>query len=198
MMNVKYLISQTPMYAPSLLLIPEISSTSMYVYLNRNFLPRGYFVKNTRVISNAVDRLKFMNSGKFSPGDEAILHDALDLNIDFNGEKTVKLKEFKPGYVRWNLQSSTSSLFVISESFYKPGWKAYLNDVQIPVYKANHIHMAVVIPEGDHNFRLEFKPDSFLYLASFEKVVLYLIYLFLLFHIVYNFRENIPFLKSRK
>ena len=148
-MNVKYIISQTPMHNPSLSIIHEISGTSMYVYRNENFLPRGYFVKNTRVISNAMDRLNFMNSGKFSPGDEAILHDTLDLNIDFNGEKSAVLKEFKPGHVRWDLQSSASSLFVISESYYKPGWKAFVNGEEAPIYQTNHILRSVYVPKGD-------------------------------------------------
>ena len=194
MMNVKYLISQTPLYNPSLSLIPEISGTSMYIYQNENFLPRGYFVKNTRVISNVVDRLNFMNSGKFSPGDEAILHDALDLNIDFKGEKSAVLKEFKPGHVRWNLQSSTSSLFVISESYYKPGWKAYLNDMLVPLHKANHIQMALVIPEGQHELKLEFEPESYYQFATLEKIVLYSLYLFIFFHGLYRYSKRMPFL----
>ena len=181
------------MHNPMLSLIPEISGTSMYVYSNENFLPRGYFVKNTRVISNAMDRLNFMNSVNFSPGDEVILHDALDLNIDFSGEKTVKLKEFKPGYVRWNLQSSTSSLFVISESYYEPGWKAYLNGILVPLHKANHIQMALVIPEGQHELILEFAPEAYYQFATLEKVILYSLYLFIFIHGFYRYRKRMPF-----
>ena len=192
MMNVKYMISQTPMHSPMLSLIPEISGTSMYVYSNENFLPRGYFVKNTRVISNDIDRLNFMNSGNFSPGDEAILHDVLDLDIDINGEKTFRLKEFKPGYVRWNLQSSTSSLFVISESYYEPGWKAYLNGVLVPLHKANHIQMALVIPEGQHELILEFAPEAYYQFATLEKVILYSLYLFIFIHCLYHYRKKMP------
>ena len=58
--------------------------------------------------------------------------------------------------------------------------------------------MAVLIPEGEHLLNLEFKPDSFVYLASFEKIVLYLLYLFLLFQVGYKYHEKMPFLKSKK
>ena len=133
-----------------------------------------------------------MNSGNFSPGDEAILHDVLDLDIDINEEKTFRLKEFKPGYVSWNLQSSTSSLFVISESYYKPGWKAYLNGVLVPLHKANHIQMALVIPEGQHELILEFAPEAFYQFATLEKVILYSLYLFIFIHCLYHYRKKMP------
>ena len=139
-----------------------------------------------------------MNSGEFSPRNGVILHDDLGLNIDFNGKKSAVLKEFKPGHVRWDIQSSTSSLFVISESYYKPGWKAYLNDVSVSLHKANHIQMTLVIPEGQHELRLEFAPESFYQFAAIEKMVLYLLYIFLLSQIVYKNRSKIPFLKSIK
>ena len=104
------------------------------------------------------------------------------------------LKEFKPGHVRWNLQSSTSSLFVISESYYKPGWKAYLNDMLVPLHKANHIQMALVIPEGQHELKLEFKPESYYQFATLENIVLYSLYLFIFFHGLYRYSKRMPFL----
>ena len=122
----------------------------------------------------------------------------MDINFTSTESNSSQLKKFEPGHLKWDIQAKSNALFVISESYFKPGWKAYLNDSIIPIYKANHIHMAVLIPEGEHQLRLEFEPESFNQYAAIEKIVLYLLYIFLLSHIVRNNRSKIPYLKSVK
>ena len=198
MMNVKYLISPNPLTHSSLILIPHISRTSSFVYRFENFLPRGHFVSHVTVLPNPEDRLNYLNSNKFSPVEEAILEESIEILNKSSGQNSAQLEQFEPGYLKWSIQSKAKSLFVISESYYKPGWTAYLNDIEVQVFRANHIHMGVLIPEGDHLLTLEFKPESFVYLASFEKIVLYSLYLFLLFQIGYKYRKKMPYLKSKK
>lgn len=198
MMNVKYVISPSRLSNPSLIPITDISGQSIYIYRLMDFIPRGFFINQLKVIPKSTERLNYLNSVEFSPRDEVIIEKELDINFTSTESNSSQLKKFEPGHLKWDIQAKSNALFVISESYFKPGWKAYLNDSIIPIYKANHIHMAVLIPEGEHQLRLEFEPESFNQYAAIEKIVLYLLYIFLLSHIVRNNRSKIPYLKSVK
>ena len=198
MMNVKYLISSSRLSNPSLSLVSEISGQSIYIYSLNDFLPRGFFVSQAKVIPNSRERLNYLNSADFPPRSEVIVEEALDFNFTSNDLNSAQLQKFEPGHLIWNLHVESNALFIMSESYYKPGWKATLNDSLIPIYKANHIYMAVMIPVGDHQLKLVFEPESFYQFATIEKMILYLLYIFILSHFAYKNRSKIPFIKSIK
>jgi hypothetical protein len=49
---------------------------------------------------------------------------------------------------------------MISNTWY-PGWKAFLDGVEIPIYRADFLFMAVEIPSGEHDLTLKYQPFSF-------------------------------------
>ncbi len=198
MMNVKYVISRNALKHPSLVKIPEVSGTSLYTYRLNDYLSRGYYVHKVKLIPDGEERLSYLNHPGFSPHDEVILEKEIQDDFAYSEQNTGKLHDFKPGHLEWDLHSETTSIFVISESYYKPGWKAYLNEKQIPILKANHLHMAVIIPKGNHKLTLTFEPESFYQYAMIEKSVLYSIYIFLLFHLAYKNREKLPYFSHIK
>ena len=55
-------------------------------------------------------------------------------------------------------QSETGGLLVLSEIYYKPGWRAYVNGKETPVYQTNHILRSIYVPSGDH--QIEFLYDD--------------------------------------
>ncbi len=57
----------------------------------------------------------------------------------------------------FDTQTSAQSYLVYSR-FYHPAWKAYVDDVQVPVYRADLALMGVRLPAGDHVVRFEFHP----------------------------------------
>ena len=55
-------------------------------------------------------------------------------------------------------QSETGGLLVLSEIYYKPGWRAYVNGEETPVYQTNHILRSIYLPSGEH--QIEFRYDD--------------------------------------
>lgn len=52
---------------------------------------------------------------------------------------------------------SSPRILTYLDSHY-PGWKAYLDSKPVPIYLANDAFKAVVVPEGTHTVRFEFRP----------------------------------------
>ena len=52
-------------------------------------------------------------------------------------------------------------LAIFSEIYYDKGWKAYIDDKAAPILKSNYLLRSLVIPEGTHTIKFEFKPDSY-------------------------------------
>ena len=49
---------------------------------------------------------------------------------------------------------------VFSEIYYPYGWKAYIDGKPAEIFRANYLLRAMNIPAGQHDIRMEFRPDS--------------------------------------
>ena len=49
---------------------------------------------------------------------------------------------------------------VFSETYY-PGWHAWVDGREVPVWKANYAFRGVIVPAGRHEVRMEYHPRSF-------------------------------------
>ncbi|RME03476.1 MAG: hypothetical protein D6805_06335 [Planctomycetota bacterium] len=58
-------------------------------------------------------------------------------------------------HIEWEIQSPSTALFVALFS-YAEDWKAYLNNQEIPIYPANLIGSAILLPKGHHHLTLEY------------------------------------------
>jgi uncharacterized membrane protein YfhO len=46
---------------------------------------------------------------------------------------------------------------VLAESYY-PGWKAWLDEAEVPIYEVDLAFRGAVVPRGMHHLRMEFQP----------------------------------------
>ena len=66
----------------------------------------------------------------------------------------------KNDIVNYSSNSNQKQFAVFSEEYYKLRWKAYIDEVESPIFKTNYVLRGLVIPAGKHNIRFEFKPAS--------------------------------------
>jgi len=57
------------------------------------------------------------------------------------------------------LQRPTPSYVVISQAWF-PGWKAYVDGQETPVWRANYGFNAIAVPAGEHQIEFVYRPDS--------------------------------------
>jgi len=72
----------------------------------------------------------------------------------------IKLTSYAPDVLTYKSQSSDDGTVVFSEIFYPYGWKAYIDGKPAEIFRANYLLRAMNIPAGQHDIRMEFRPDS--------------------------------------
>jgi hypothetical protein len=70
--------------------------------------------------------------------------------------------EYRPGYVRIEIEAARPALMVAAESYY-PGWHATLDRQPTELQRANYLFQGVVEPAGTHTVELRYDPDGVLY-----------------------------------
>ncbi len=129
---------------------------------NPQALGNAWFVKGIEYKKGPAEVMSSLSS--FNPKDTAIVEEK-DKNsaltsISFDSTATIQLVNNKNDEVNYTSNSSQKQLAVFSEVYYKLGWKAYIDNVETPIYKANYVLRSLVVPAGKHDIRFEFKPTS--------------------------------------
>ncbi len=73
------------------------------------------------------------------------------------GEGRLTFLKDEPETVDVLSEAPSLALLVLRDSWY-PGWRATVDGVRVPIYRANGCFRAVVVPEGDHDVRFIYRP----------------------------------------
>jgi uncharacterized membrane protein YfhO len=78
---------------------------------------------------------------------------------DTPGQEPPRLIESSPARVVLEVDRSWPTYLVISQAWF-PGWKAYVNGVETPVWRANYAFDAVALPAGHERIEFVYEPRS--------------------------------------
>lgn len=79
----------------------------------------------------------------------------------FSGEGTLEMVSYHPDRMRYQSTSADKQLAVFSEMYYENGWKAYVDDKEVPVARVNYVLRAIEVPAGTHEIRFEFVLETY-------------------------------------
>lgn len=150
-MNVKYIISAFPLDERIFKRVFETKSTRfnvpVYIYENKNVLPRFYFAKSVKLIeSDEEAALQTMLAPDLNFNDFAFIECGDNCDKGVSSGKIIDSK-YKEGYLRLNTESQDGGWLVFSESFDR-NWRAKINGETAPIYYANYIYQTVRVPAG--------------------------------------------------
>ncbi|KKS78323.1 MAG: hypothetical protein UV74_C0013G0381 [Candidatus Woesebacteria bacterium GW2011_GWB1_43_14] len=149
----------------------EDRSTS--VLENVRALPRGFMVYEWEIIDDG----------------QKIINALLDLDYPFESkiilESPIKMEQFigdaprnEVKFIYYREQESLiaintkeEGLLFVSDAYF-PGWKAYLDNKEVDVYRADFAFRAVRVPSGNHFVRFVYRPNSFLIGAGISAATL--------------------------
>lgn len=173
MMNVKYVFSPLPLAVTGLMPIETVhlsplqdTTVNLYVYENTGALPRTYFAESQTFVSGERDAfLKVIAIQNFSK--ETVI-ECTDCESATGRNGGINVRTYENGRIELEVYSQDDRWLVFSESLI-PGWKAYVDGQEVPIYFANYIFQAVRVPAGEHRVRFEYK-DRFTIMDLFRSL----------------------------
>ena len=152
MLNVKYILTRKKINNPNFIQVNDLKG----IYENKKVLPKAWIVGNLKNVYSQRESLMETLMTGFNPSNSAVVVDYNGNDIPENvvGKANVKTKE--ENKIEIDCQSETGGLLVLSEIYYKPGWKAFVNGKETPIFQTNHILRSVRIPSGSSEVIFEY------------------------------------------
>jgi hypothetical protein len=152
------------------------SEKRVFVFKNKDYLPKIWLSGDFIVVkdeNNMADA-----TVKYQSDDKIILTSYPGFDA-FKNQVNYKVDSFSQKFneIEFEVTTDRDSVLFLSESFY-PGWKAYVDGVKMPIYRANHIFQAIPISQGVYVIKFIYDPLSFrigVWLAMVVVVLLILI-----------------------
>ena len=183
MLNVKYVLTRKKINNSSFSSVENING----LYENNNVLPKSWIVGKVKSVKTQKESLMYTLLPSFDPLKEAIVVNYKGENFtNFVASEVSVIKKVE-NRVELFSNSETGGLLILSEVFYDPGWKAYVNGQLTPIYQTNHILRSVEVPSGDANIVFNYDINNW-YSARLLSRASFLVLLFSLFFIFW--KEN--------
>lgn len=72
----------------------------------------------------------------------------------------IELVEYRPNYLRYEYTTAQEAVAVFSEIYYDKGWKAYVDGVESPAFRADYVLRAMRLPAGKHTVEWRFRAPA--------------------------------------
>jgi|GEM_PF-2459223 len=150
-------------------LLVEDPSWNARIYKVKEPMPHAYLSYKWQFLDSqapAVEAIVNAETSGFDPWQITLVEKtkgkAMD-NLPASGiadrDSRVKVIDNLPNIVRIEEMSKSSGLLVLTDHFY-PGWVAFVDKKQTPIYRANAVLRAVFVPAGKHLVEFRYEPAS--------------------------------------
>ena len=180
--NVRYVVTFSDLSSDRYSLIGErkyeTERQGLKLYESRGYMPRAFLVHQAQPVPNeslVLDRLVYPRGSFYQqfyyvdnghsyflelPQAEASQEKLGDVKILSSSQKSVEM-----------VVDAWGDGFVVFSDTYYPGWRAYVDGDEVPVFTANLIQRAIAITEGRHVVKWEYVPVSF-YLGLLVSIIM--------------------------
>jgi hypothetical protein len=163
MLNTKYIIVGRQNTPPQVMPNPEACGNA-------------WFVNEVKWANTADDEMNALNAAQlgdttlvpnaFVPKNTAILRSTYKNELgNFIPSKDsasfIKLNEYGLNELSFTSSNNKEGLAVFSDIYYSKGWKAYIDDKETNILRANYVLRAIKVPAGPHKIEFKFRPESF-------------------------------------
>ena len=94
--------------------------------------------------------------------------------------RSIRLEEYRPNYLKYACSTPEAGVVVFSEIFYDKGWKAYVDGVEAPYFRADYVLRAMSLPAGRHTVEWRFRAPAWGAVETVTGIASVLILLFAL------------------
>ena len=150
MLNAKYIITNNKEGV-------AVPQRNPYAMGNAWFVDSLVMVNTPEEEINALNEINLKNTAVLDDDFEGYVK---NLTPGHDDQASVKLISYAPDELNYESTSEKPGTIVFSEVYYPYGWKAYVDDQPVDIFRVNYILRAINIDPGNHKIKLVFRPDS--------------------------------------
>ncbi len=135
---------------------------ALNIYENTRALPRAFVVNAVRIVADKQAAFDAIHADDFDPARTVVLEskDARLQTTDNRTPATLKIVGYGPNEIVMETNTPSDGVLVLSEVYY-PGWRAWVDNQEVKVLRANFLFRAIELPTGSHHIRMLYDPLSF-------------------------------------
>jgi len=165
LLNVQYILSKNElMEHPNLDLVYD---KEIKIYKNQDAEARLFTRYKSQYVADDEDALTALLAAPdrlhdtvIIEGEQMSLRSQSEPDVGHNSNMKFRIKQRDARQLQAEVEMVKDGWLVRSAAFY-PGWKAYVDNHQVPVHAANYVLQAVWLPAGVHQVRFSYQPWSF-------------------------------------
>jgi hypothetical protein len=124
----------------------------------------AWFVDKVQIVKDADEEIKALD--KFDPLETAFVDQKFSTDLQgYAGGKDssarIRLVTYEPNDLNYEYTSPKQQVAVFSEIYYQPGWVATVDDKETPIFRADYVLRAMLLPAGSHKVEMKFRPSSY-------------------------------------
>lgn len=163
LLGVRYILMKKSQIPKSLQIIQQsIWQDNTWSLIENNVaLPIMYTVNHYEVISDNKKLLSRLFSKKFNPLSTVLLEQKIPFESSNAKQKKGEITSLNrtENTVIVKTNTDQKKLLVVSDNYY-PGWKAYIDNVETEIYRANYTFRSIILPKGEHTVSFVYQPFS--------------------------------------
>jgi hypothetical protein len=172
-LNVRYLLVPARVQIdPGPHLRSVFENVDVRVFENMLVYPRAYFSERVRSDMDPRSVLRQVTAPGFDGRRDALVETTDPPTVQpSNTPAVAEATRVSPTELRVTTHTAQQRFLVVSEMYF-PGWRAYVDDVETPIFRTNYLFRGVVVPAGQHVVRFVYRPASVLAGAAVSSLAL--------------------------
>ncbi|MBR9989236.1 MAG: YfhO family protein [Gemmatimonadetes bacterium] len=168
--NTEYLVIPSRIEDSRLEEVHVGSRTALYRY--RGALPRAFLVGSTEIVAGEAAMARYL-AEDFDARTTVILEEPLpaDVEVQAGAAGVVEWMEREPDVFTLRVVADAPAMLVVLDNYF-PAWKAYVDDREVAVYRANYTFRAIAVPAGEHIVTFRYVPTELRRGAAISLVLL--------------------------
>lgn len=162
--------------------LPRVWEDGTYaIHEYKQALPRALLYSDAEIVPDGQELLTQLFDTETHIATTVFLEEKPD-NIILQPERggSVSIESYAPNMVTLRTDAIGDTILFLSDAYY-PGWKAFIDETEVKIYRANYAFRGVAVPKGAHHIEFRFEPMSWKLGIAGSLTGIFLCSLFLIF-----------------
>ena len=139
----------------------------IYIKENYDVFPRAFLVNNFTVVEKDTAQEYLLKNPDFNLRQNVILEEKLSNELinqlkvnKYDKSNNVNIISYDANNILIKTGNNDASILVLTDIYY-PGWRAFVDETETKIYRADGLVRAIFIPEGQHTIEFVYQPESY-------------------------------------